>query len=334
LLRSIDRKIIWKAKPDIQHGILASDLVTLLCTYDGSILVTASNGALVGYNALTGQIIWQHAIEGFTGSRDAYALLEHKGILYVGNEGYVYAYFMINGQLKWKNGLSGFGFCPISLAAYAFAPPGGVIYDILFVGTYGYVLALDGHTGSTRHHINLEGTGFKPVALLLDPPTDTLFTATSGELRCFRAESMKELWKSTLPGMGYGFGHSLLFTDQQHIVIGMQGKLAGLNKATSKMEWHSSLPGCGYHLVTVAATSDPDLLVCASSGKLYGVKKNGTVMWQDGLSGMGYMELSVSTTVFNTDFNSTTLPQNIEMERRQRRNNNGGLIGAAIATSG
>jgi hypothetical protein len=48
---------------------------------------------------------------------------------------------MINGQLKWKNGLSGFGFCPISLAAYAFAPPpGNIIYDILFVGTYGMLI--------------------------------------------------------------------------------------------------------------------------------------------------------------------------------------------------
>ena len=52
-----------------------------------------------------------------------------------------------------------------------------------------------------------------------------------------------------------------------------------------------------------------------------------------GLSGMGYMEISVSTTVFNTDFNSTTLPQSIEMERRQKRNNNGGLVGMAIASS-
>lgn len=46
---------------------------------------------------------------------------------------------MINGQLKWKNGLKGFGYCPISLAAYAFAPPGGIIYDILFVGTQGII---------------------------------------------------------------------------------------------------------------------------------------------------------------------------------------------------
>lgn len=48
---------------------------------------------------------------------------------------------------------------------------------------------------------------------------------------------------------------------------------------------------------------------------------------------MGYAEVSVSTTVFNTDFNSTTLPQSIEMERRARRNNNAGLVGAVIAAS-
>jgi len=285
----------------------------------------------VAYNAQSGHIIWQQNVSVVTGCFDAYALLEHNGLLFVGNEGFVYAYYMINGQLKWKNGLSGFGFCPISLAAYAFAPPGGGIYDILFVGTYGYILALDGQNGSTRHHVNLDGTGYKPVALLIDPPTDTLYSATSGELRCFKADSMTQMWKSDLPGMSYSFGHSLLFGDQATIIIGMRGKVAALNKATSKMEWQISLPGCGYHLVTVASMANPNALVCGSSGKLFGLDKRGCVMWKDGLAGMGYAEMTLSTTTFNTDFNSTTLPQNIEMERRQRRNR--GAVAVALSAS-
>ena len=90
-------------------------------------------------------------------------MVEHKGLLYVGLEGFlsffillffpsscsysffvlilkidfVYAYHMSNGQLKWKVGLTTYGNGPISLAAYAFAPPEGGLHDILFVGTFG-----------------------------------------------------------------------------------------------------------------------------------------------------------------------------------------------------
>jgi hypothetical protein len=63
---------------------------------------------------------------------------------------------------------------------------GNSIYFILFYYIFrrftsspfcvGYILALDAQNGSTRHHVNLDGTGYKPVALLLDPPTDTLYT--------------------------------------------------------------------------------------------------------------------------------------------------------------
>lgn len=44
-------------KPSVQHGILASDLVTLLLSFDGSILVSASNGALFAFDALSGKIL-------------------------------------------------------------------------------------------------------------------------------------------------------------------------------------------------------------------------------------------------------------------------------------
>ena len=94
-------------------------------------------------------------------------MVEHKGLLYVGLEGFlsylfffliplfsptsssffffvlilkidfVYAYHMSNGQLKWKVGLTTYGYGPISLAAFAFAPPEGGLHDILFVGTFG-----------------------------------------------------------------------------------------------------------------------------------------------------------------------------------------------------
>jgi len=317
-------KTIWKAKPELKCGIVSSDLVTILLTYDGSILVSAANGTLVAFNATTGENLWQISIDGFTGLRDSYALVEHRGILYVGNEGFVRAYFMINGQLKWKNALKGGGYCPISLAAYAFSPPGGAVYDILYVGTEGYILALDGQTGATRNQAKLDGTGYKPVAMLLDPPTDTLYTATSGELRCFRADNLTQLWKSNLPGMNYSLGHSLIFTDSEHIAIGMHGTIGILNKRNPKLDRKISLRGCGYHLVTLASMPNPNQFVVASSGKLFGSNRHGGILWEDGLPGMGYAEVCVSTATYNTDFNSTTIPQSIEVARRDRKRNNNG----------
>jgi len=288
--------------------------VTLLLSYDGSILVIASNGALVAYNAQSGQSIWQVKVSKYRACH--FAMLEHNGLLYVGNEGFVFAYHMINGLKKWENGLSGFRYDPISLAAYAFAPPGGVIYDILFVGTRGYVLALDGQTGTTRQHIDLDGAGYKPVALLLDPITSTLYTGTSGEVRCYRADNMTETWKSNLPGMGYSLGHSIMFGDHATIFAGMNGKVTSLDRFSSKTEWLVQLPGSGGHLVTVASTTNPDLIVCGSRGSLYGINKRGRLVWQDDLHGLGYSPMCISTTTFDTDFNTTTLLQHIEIARR------------------
>lgn len=74
-------------------------------------------------------------------------------------------------------------------------------------------------------------------------------------------------------------------------------------------------------MVTVAVIkSNPSLLVCGCAGKLYGVNLNsGTLEWKDGLRGLGYAQITISSTAYNIDFNSSTLPQFIEMIRK---NNN------------
>lgn len=76
----------------------------------------------------------------------------------------------------------------------------------------GYILALEiNNGGKLRHKVNLEGSGFNSVAVLLEPETDTLFCGTYGEMRAFKAESMKEIWKSNLPDMGHCLAQSLSF---------------------------------------------------------------------------------------------------------------------------
>jgi len=208
-------------------------------------------------------------------------------------------------------------FVAVSLAIYPFSIHGtGETYAILLVGLSGYLFALDCQNGSKRNSINLEGTGFKPIALLVDSRTDTLFTCTSGELRCFRIDTLKQVWRSNLTGMGYCFGHSLFLSNQGTIIIGMNGRIAAVNKSSSNIEWQASLPGCGYNMVSVVSLADPNVLVCGSSGKLYGVDKTGEILWEDGLPGMNYAPICLSTTACDTDFNSTTLPHYVEMLRQ------------------
>jgi len=315
-------KLIWTEKPCGQHGVFKSDICCLLISSDGNILYSAANGTLVAMNARTGQMIWHQDVmrEQFTGQFGSFTLVEFKGMLFLGNDGHVYAFHMLTGQLIWKNSLSGYGYFPVTLAAYTFCGHGSYASDIVFVGTGGYVLALDAATGFTRSHINLDGTGYKPVAFLIDAHNDLLYTATSGELRCFKGESLKQLWKSDLPGLGYSFGHSLKFYGD-YILIGMTGRLACLSRADGKLMWKTSLPGCGYDFVTLnEIRSHPHLMLCACNGKLYGVNlTDGKVEWKDGLKGLGYAQLTSSTTIADTDFNTSTLPQFIEMIRRSNK---------------
>jgi hypothetical protein len=48
--------VVWKAQPEPQQKV-PSDLVTLLLSRDGSVLLSASNGALVAYHAQSGKMV-------------------------------------------------------------------------------------------------------------------------------------------------------------------------------------------------------------------------------------------------------------------------------------
>jgi len=313
-------KRIWQAKSPNQHGLFESDLMTLWS--DGAILVSACNSSILVVHAATGAYVWEAMLNQVIGRTGAFTVVEFRGLLIIGNDGYVFAFDKITGRSVWRNGLKGKGFRPVSLAAYTYTQHGSYARDTLFVGTIGYVLNVDPISGRTRQEINLDGTGYNPVAFLVDPTSDTLYCATNGELRCLRAESGKAAWRSNLPGMGYSYGHSLLFSDN-HIIVGMNGKVCAVDRASGTEVWKTSLPGCGFMFVTVGVMTDPHQLICASNGHLYGLDhRTGRVIWQDGMAGLGYSHSTVSTGIFNTDFNSATLPQYIEVQRRENNRNN------------
>jgi len=308
---------IWCTKPQAQMGVFASDLMTLWS--DGSMLISCSNGYVIALDLLNGNELWQSVCNKFRGRATCYAITGHKGWIFLGNAGEVRGYDRASGKEIWKNGLSGMGYNPISLAAYSGTPTGDGHADALFVGTSGYVVVLNMQDGTTRHKVNLSGTGYNPVALLLDPPNGTLYTASNGEMRCFQADSLTQMWRSNLPGMGHCWGHSLLFHEGS-IIIGMAGKVAAVDKQTGQERWKASLPGCGFGFVTVGTCADPDIFICGSAGNLYGVaKSNGNVVWRDELSGMRFATISISSPNFNTDFNSSTLIQYVETERDQNK---------------
>lgn len=91
-------------------------------------------------------------------------------------------------------------------------------------------------------------------------------------------------------------------------------------------------------MVTVAPTALSNVFICASGGKVFAINSKGSILWQEsmfsnyyyynvikikintllGLKSMGHSGMCVSTSVFDTDFSSTTLPQNTEMKRIQR----------------
>lgn len=306
-------RILWKTKPAAQNGMMTSNPMTVRYSADYKLVISAAKGAVTALHAENGSIVWEYIIDEFaTGS--AFTLWERAGMLVIGNMGKLIALQIAVGKLIWQNALPGKGYASISLSAYPVVPP-GFVHDTLFVGTAGYILALDMKTGTCKRETNLAGTGFKPVALLLDNKTDIILCATSGELRCFRGEAMQPLWKSNLKGMSYSFGHSLLFPNDTDVVIAMNGKVSLINRGTGLTEWITS--GCGSGMTSAALMKDPNLIAVAANGYLYILdKSDGQIIMKDGLSGMGYGTFSLSTNVFNTDYNSTTLPHYIMEERR------------------
>lgn len=298
---------IWTSKHDSKTGLSAPRFVTLLLSQDGMLLISATCGSIAAFSAATGQEVWSHGFGDAVQVQNVFSLLEHNGLIFVGRTGYVYALSLATGQQIWKNGLNGYGFGQVSLAAYTYTAHGSYTGDLLFVGISGYVLALDARTGNTRKEVNLEGTGYHPVAFLVDPANDRLYTATSGEIRCFKGESMNQVWKSTLPGMGYSLGHSLLFSGA-NIIVGMNGKVGAVDIQTGKGIWTRNLPKCGFRLVTVASVANEKTLICGSAGHLYCVSKDdGYIQWENDLPRLGHAEICLSTTTFNTNFNSSTV---------------------------
>ncbi len=82
-----------------------------------------------------------------------------------------------------------------------------------------------------------------------------------------------------------------------HIYLGVKGHVVCLDKRTGKKIWETHLASRGLTNLVI----HDDLIVAHTKGKLFALKiTDGTILWENPLSGLGYGHCLIATNSQNT----------------------------------
>ncbi len=180
--------------------------------------------------------------------------------------------------------------------------------------------------GNVLHRM---GTGILysslPISIILGPPGARpedlkIFSATSGQLQAWNPLDLKEIWKNSLTGHGYGLGVSLAWdlTEYGMLYVALNSRISKIDTvgsndrpAGSTVWLINNLPHLRTNFLTLHAWDDQTLVI-GSTGRMYGVAvKDGKILWNENLEdeGMSNTHVTLSSAWGDTNHNQITIPQ-------------------------
>jgi len=277
-------------------GTLARDVDVRLV---GDKIVCGCGGYVIALSK-SGEKLWEVNLEG-TGYPPV-TLMCVGDIIYAATTGYVFS-ISLDGQLLWKYDNPGQLLSSISLASI-----GNKGENHLSLGMRGFLRKISTTGEQMDHSFNLKGTLYSLVVQLLWQ--DRLYIGSNGIISAHDPSTYEYIWKNNLSGMGNECCCSLLpyvtTASTPTVIVGFRGFVISLHALTGERQWYFSLPNSGYSFVSLCPKGNQ--LFVGSMGRLYLLNPDtGLLSGKDDLKGMGYGHVTLGTTEYQMDQQSSNL---------------------------
>jgi len=137
-------------------------------------------------------------------------------------------------------------------------------------------------------------------------------------VECYDNENLDVVvWRNKLPGFGYAIALSLTMA-YDTLLVGIQNQIAALDPNTGGFVWNHKVRIPGLFGFVTFATYNGKLLACAGGTMICISVIDGSVLWEDGLKGLGYNNGCIISTEYpQLNFNSQ--PCHIDEGSRARK---------------
>ena len=240
-------------------------------------LIVGTDGYVLGLDPTTLATIWQTSLPS-TGNNSVSVLIEG-GFIFAGSFGYVFRLDASTGAILNTNGLPGTGTYDVRLV---------IGFGKLLVGTNGFVLALSLTDVSTTWTCSLPGSRYHVVNLACS--STSIFAGSYGYM--YRLDTQGVVQNTNdLPGLNYA--EVRVAAHGPYVTAGTYGSVVCFRVENLAFQWKTDLDGAFGQIVSVLM--DGQMVYAASNGLAFGLTLDGgRVVRREGLSGLGYHEVSLA----------------------------------------